>query len=196
MDNLITAHSNKLAGAGFGIRFAARLIDVIIQAGTWVVMLFVVAIALGIYTAVTKNPAEMLINEITTPGLTQFLFAFVGAILYHVFSEGLHGTSPGKRILGLVVIKANGTPCSFPAALRRTLAFYVDGLFFGLVAYASMSPPLRQRVGDRWANTIVIRRSSLPAERTDSTFRFSQALATAVVADSACYLAYVFVRLA
>ena len=40
-----------------------------------------------------------------------------------------------------------------------------DGLFCGVVAYASMSDsPLRQRYGDKWANTVVARARDVPEE--------------------------------
>jgi hypothetical protein len=49
-------------------------------------------------------------------------------------------------------------------ALLRSLAYYFDGLFFGLVAYSSMKQsPLNQRYGDRWAHTVVIRAKELPS---------------------------------
>lgn len=193
--NTSPVHQNKLIGASFGLRFAARLIDLVIHYGAWLAAVFVTAIALGIYAGITKGSANDLINIITAPSGFAFSAAALGYVAYHTFSEGFYGTSPGKRLLGLAVVKPDGSACRVPAALGRSLAFYVDGLFFGLVAYASMNPPSRQRLGDRWAQTLVVKRANLPPQH-EPTNNFGQALAVAAVADSACYIVYASVRLA
>ena len=43
----------------------------------------------------------------------------------------------------------------------RSLGYYVDGLFFGLVGWTSMSrSPTKQRLGDKWAGTVVVHNRS------------------------------------
>jgi uncharacterized RDD family membrane protein YckC len=64
----------------------------------------------------------------------------------------------------MVVVKEDASPCGVNAGLIRSLAYMIDSLFFGLVAYLQMNKsPQQQRLGDRWAGTIVVRRASLPA---------------------------------
>jgi len=48
-------------------------------------------------------------------------------------------------------------------AIQRSLAYYWDALFFGLVGYNSMQQsPLNQRYGDVWAKTVVVRAATVP----------------------------------
>jgi hypothetical protein len=50
-------------------------------------------------------------------------------------------------------------------AFKRSLAFFWDSLFFGLVGYSSMKKSeLNQRYGDHWAKTVVIKSSEVAAE--------------------------------
>lgn len=54
----------------------------------------------------------------------------------------------------------DGRPASMKGALIRDLAFNLDVLFFGLIGYASMKKgPLRQRYGDVWGKTVVVKAS-------------------------------------
>jgi uncharacterized RDD family membrane protein YckC len=111
----------------------------------------------------------------------------VGFALYHAAMEGIHGSTVGKRLLGLVVTTSQRRPISLRAALGRSFAFYVDSLFFGAVAATLMEPPLQQRYGDKWCGTVVTKRSTLG--RTELSRRgFGTALFVAFAADAGCYL--------
>ena len=82
-------------------------------------------------------------------------------LLAEAIGEGLGGSTLGKMTLGLRVVRPDGAPINFGAALGRSAAFFVDAIFFGLVAWTSMSGSmLKQRYGDKWANTVVVRVAS------------------------------------
>ena len=52
---------------------------------------------------------------------------------------------------------------SLLGALVRSFALLLDGALFGLVAYVAMDrSPLRQRLGDRWGDTLVVHRRAMP----------------------------------
>ena len=107
----------------------------------------------------------------------------MGAILFHTLSEGLNGSSLGKRICGLVVTTDTLTNCSLKSALGRSVAFYLDGLFFGAIAAGEMqSSSLRQRYGDKWNHTIVVRRANLPSS-FEPKHRFMRVLLLATFVD-------------
>lgn len=54
-------------------------------------------------------------------------------------------------------------------AFIRSGAFYIDGLFFGLIGYSCMKHSrLNQRYGDIWAKTVVVKVAELPAESQDT----------------------------
>ena len=94
------------------------------------------------------------------------LAGFLGSLLMSSLSEALGGATIGKWILGYRVVSV--TPlgrCGIGAALIRNLGYYIDALFFGLVAYYTMgNNPLQQRLGDKWGGTAVIAASALPPE--------------------------------
>ena len=69
------------------------------------------------------------------------------------------GRDLGKMALGLRVIKTDGTPIAWLDSLIRNLLRIIDGLFAYLVgAILIWNSPRKQRLGDRAANTVVVRR--------------------------------------
>src|SRR5205823_5416376 len=69
----------------------------------------------------------------------------------------------GKLICQLRVIHEDAHSINIWSAVKRSLAFLWDGLFFGLVGYNSMKQSdLNQRYGDRWAHTVVVKSADAP----------------------------------
>jgi len=90
------------------------------------------------------------------------VLAFVGlaaTVVYGFLLEGLYGYTPGKYLLGLVVIKSDGSNCSIGASILRNLLWVVDALpTFNLIAMGSiLLTDDNQRVGDLVADTVVVR---------------------------------------
>lgn len=84
--------------------------------------------------------------------------ALVAANLYHVLLEGATGRTPGKRALGIEVVRTDGGPCDYRAATVRTLARFLDFLPVGyLAAFLSMAvTDRRRRLGDLLGGTVVV----------------------------------------
>jgi uncharacterized RDD family membrane protein YckC len=156
-------------GAGFGIRFAARLIDLIVG----LFLGFFVGGICGIVFYVLVQRGQMSSDwptRIRQFSFLGFLVGLIGAWMYHTVTEGIASTSIGKLICGLRVVNLEGRPISLLAAFKRGLAYHWDAFFFGLVAYDSMKKsPLRQRYGDAWAKTIVVKRSECESSPQVST---------------------------
>jgi uncharacterized RDD family membrane protein YckC len=79
--------------------------------------------------------------------------------LYHVVSDlAFRGQSPGKRLMGIRVIRSDGAPVDPSSSFLRNLLRFADTFFFlfpvALVAMAA-SPGFR-RLGDWAADTLVI----------------------------------------
>ncbi len=87
------------------------------------------------------------------------------AIAYFVILEGLFGNTIGKLLLRLRVTNLERNPASVGAILVRNLLRPVDwapGVY--LVAWiVAATSPLRQRLGDRIARTIVVDAATAPA---------------------------------
>ena len=154
-----TAGSPIPAGAGFCIRFLARLVDLIylqvlsLVVGIAAAIVFVILSRLGRLT-----PAwPQLIHQHPFYG---FGLGILGAFLYHAFAEGIGTVTIGKLICGLRVVQLDGGPATLKGALIRDLGYHVDALFFGLVGLSSMEKgPFRQRYGDVWGKTVVVKTS-------------------------------------
>lgn len=122
-------------------RIVAYLVDSI--------LIGVVGIPFALAASVLGNTAGILLT-----------LAGLAVILVYVFLlEGLIGYTPGKYLLGLVVVKSDGSRCTVGAALIRNLAWFIDMLpGVNLVAIASIYlTDNHQRVGDLLADTLVVK---------------------------------------
>ena len=127
----------QLQYVGVGPRFLAYLIDSII-----------IGVVAGILSVVFRN----------APGLSGALTAVL-AFAYFIVMEATQGATLGKMALGLRVVKTDGSPISWTESVIRNLLRIIDGLFVYLVgAILVWTSPLKQRLGDRAANTVVVRR--------------------------------------
>lgn len=87
------------------------------------------------------------------------LVALAVSIVYGFLLEGLYGYTPGKYLLGLVVVKSDGSNYTIGASTLRNLLWLVDSLpTLNLVAIAMIFlTDENQRVGDLVADTVVVR---------------------------------------
>jgi uncharacterized RDD family membrane protein YckC len=144
--------AGTLAYQGVGIRFVAQLID---AAPLLAFYLAVGRVVAGIVGGVTEagfelkgSPAFLVI------GLTTAFWIFYMAAL----EAGWNGQSLGKKLVGIRVVREDGSPIGWSAALLRNVLRLVDGFACYLVAAVLVwRSPRRQRLGDRVAGTVVIR---------------------------------------
>jgi uncharacterized RDD family membrane protein YckC len=181
---LLVAGSPIPNGAGFGIRFLARFIDMFVALVLGMAVGIVVGIVLAVLTRFGMLTPEWptLVNQFSIGGMA---LGLLGGFLYHSISEGVGSVSIGKVICGLRVVKLDGRPVNMQAAFLRSLAYYVDGLFFGLVALHSMEKSvLRQRYGDVWAKTVVVKRKEFTPIEPRSGLRIAAGIMSGLLAWS------------
>lgn len=79
--------------------------------------------------------------------------------LYFILLEGIFVRTTGKLVLGLKVTTPQGGKISMKQSLVRNFGRLIDGLpFFHLIAIVSIvKSPLRQRMGDKFAGTVVVK---------------------------------------
>jgi len=84
-----------------------------------------------------------------------FLLMWVYPIAFELLMDG---QTPGKRVVGVRVVHANGTPVAFTASLIRNLMRTVDALPIGYAVgfFSCAIDPHARRLGDLVAGTIVI----------------------------------------
>lgn len=171
-------------GVGFGLRTGAQIIDLIIHNILGLLAGLFVGLLIALYAAVTGIPESALTSKLGAANLIGYIFALTGSALYHAVCEGIYGATLGKLILKIHVLREDGTPVSFGSALIRSFALFIDSIFFGLVAYSSMKQSaLNQRLGDKWAKTVVVARSTLNQDQLPSGWKFVVAFLIAIVID-------------
>ncbi len=102
-----------------------------------------------------------LATQSTLSGIPSMVFSVV-TILYFIIMEWQVGGTLGKMILGIKVTDLNGNKISFGSAFLRNLLRIVDAFPYvipyltGLIVVLTSSQ--KQRVGDKVAKTLVIRK--------------------------------------
>lgn len=128
--------------AGLDARLCAYLIDAVLRG----ILFAGLAAVMGLLGRVAGSWIYM-------------LAAFALSWFYHVAFELLaNGQSPGKRILGLRVVRSDGAPVDPGASFLRNLLRFADSFMsLSLIAFVSMaaSPGFR-RLGDWAADTLVV----------------------------------------
>jgi uncharacterized RDD family membrane protein YckC len=137
--------------AGIGSRFLAALPDTVLITIIQLVVMLPILFFIGIKT-VTDNLTSWVVALLS---LLSFVF-FWG---YYIFFELVwNGQSPGKRLVGLRVVRRDGTPITLFEVLIRNLVRIVDlmptGYGVGLVVMFIDSQS--RRLGDLAAGTLVI----------------------------------------
>ena len=168
---------------GFGRRFLAYLIDVILLSIVGNVIGLVVGLVIGLVGVMANgNSEEVSVIAQLVAGCLGFL---IGVAYYVGFWTTL-GQTPGKMALGIKVIGVDGAPLSWGKALLRYLGYIVSGLVLALGFIWIAFDSKRQGWHDKMANTYVVRK--------ETTFSASDAV-TFVPSDSGSSAAMVIVLL-
>ncbi len=144
--------------AGVGSRFLAVAIDLTIQIA---LLLLLVWGASSMHLHFPRGAGRLAYN-IWLGGLVAIVFLlFYGYFI--VFEAFWNGQTPGKRILGIRVVRDGGYPVDFMASLIRNLIRVGEMLvgFYAISAVVAVLSPLNKRIGDLAAGTLVIREARM-----------------------------------
>ena len=147
---------SALENAGIALRFVAVLLDAVI-------VFLPLGLALGLMTGggYAKSGGGYTNAGIDVGGNAFWLLVALG-VGYYIVCEAATGATLGKRLVGIQVVGEDGDPLTFGAAVVRNLLRLVDALFFYLVGFLFAAMSSRgQRLGDRAAHTVVVRRLGL-----------------------------------
>jgi uncharacterized RDD family membrane protein YckC len=188
------AQIGAIEGVGFWPRVVARIIDMIVHYFVGVCTGFLFGILLAIAAAAAGQPFPA--AKLRGLGFAVFFFSLLGSVAYSTICEGVHGSTLGKFVLSMTVVQEDGSPCRMRPALIRSLGYFVDSLFFGIVGYFAMrESPQNQRFGDKWAHTIVCKRSRVPGESLRGGGRFVLGLFLAAIVDAALLMVGLLLKL-
>jgi len=141
-------------------RIGARIVDALVEALGILIIVFGIAI-IG-YTIHAYKPSFLI----------GVIVASLFVLAYELLLEGLwNGQTVGKRLLNIQVLMDDGRTCTLTASVVRNLLVVVDGLILYAIAFLSIwKSPLRKRVGDRVAHTVVAHTEPTAApQATDNT---------------------------
>jgi uncharacterized RDD family membrane protein YckC len=138
--------------AGAGSRCLAAVCDTL--------LILIIQTAIGAVLFILG--AQLNLNDAAASVITAIYATVAFAILwgYYLLFELLwSGQSPGKRLIGLRVVREGGRPITFAASAVRNLLRIVDflPLFYGVGTVAMFADARSRRLGDLAAGTLVVR---------------------------------------
>ncbi len=147
--------------AGLGSRFFAVFIDLAIQIAVAIVVFALLVWIFHDYKPRTFRPdagigkiaAAVVIALVSIAGFLLFFGYFI------ICEWRFRGKTPGKRLLGIRVVRDGGFPLDFTSAVIRNVVRILEvGLgFYAISAVATLLSPANRRLGDMAAGTIVVR---------------------------------------
>ncbi len=146
--------------AGLGSRFYAVAIDIAIQLGVFAAV--VVSLA-WIGSSFASHALPSAAASKFAHAMTIALFSFSAFMLFFgyfiVFEWRFGGRTPGKRLMGIRVVRDGGFPLDFTSAVVRNVVRILEfgAGFYAISAIASLLSPTNRRIGDMAAGTIVVR---------------------------------------
>jgi uncharacterized RDD family membrane protein YckC len=139
--------------AGIGSRFLAALVDTLLIAVLEVILAFVLVLPLISIIGDIEGRLSSWVLAVFA------LIAFVIFWGYYIFFEMIwNGQSPGKRWVGLRVIRSDGMPVTLTESIIRNLVRIIDFLpaNYGVGVIAMFIGSQSRRLGDLAAGTIVV----------------------------------------
>lgn len=145
--------------AGLGSRFLAMFLDLVIQI---VVLLLLIW---GLFAAASHAPTARALpgNDTWAESIAIAIIVAVVFMIFYgyfiLFEVFWNGQTPGKKLLGIRVVRDGGYPIDWGASfLRNVIRIGEQALmFYALSAVVSLVSPENKRIGDYAAGTIVVR---------------------------------------
>lgn len=176
--------------AGLGSRFLAVFIDTLIQVVLLLLLIW------GIFALAKDAPAGAEARALSHSAAYHFgesmgvaAFIFVLFMIFYgyfiLFETFWNGQTPGKKLLGIRVVRDGGFPLDFGSSSVRNLVRIGEQLagFYFISAISTLLSRENKRIGDFAAGTIVVRESRVAPLRS-----WQEALTAADAARSSAYL--------
>lgn len=141
--------------AGIGSRFLAALIDTTLILLSQLLLVGVVLLMMIFIFETNVFEGDLFSWGLAILGIMSFIFLWG----YYIFFEILwNGQTPGKRWVGLRVIRLDGTPITASEAVIRNLVRIIDLLpsAYGIGVVTMFISSNSRRVGDLAAGTLVV----------------------------------------
>jgi uncharacterized RDD family membrane protein YckC len=146
--------------ATFWIRVLARALDMAFS--TLVGLVAATLALLALMLMGTPGEVTDWLDAVESVTFGSIAYSLAGNVLYYSLSEWIGGASAGKLLCGLRVRSEDLSRVRLKGSVIRAAAFPLDALCLGILAYMHISTsPTRQRLGDAWGKTVVVRRRNV-----------------------------------
>lgn len=139
--------------AGIGSRFLAAIIDTMVIIILLFILIFDFLLMTETFFDLGSGTSDIISALFLLAG-----FAFLWGY-YITFEMFWNGQSPGKRALGLRVVREGGRPITFASSAIRNIIRLIDFLpsFYGIGVIAMFIDRRARRLGDLAAGTLVVK---------------------------------------
>lgn len=127
--------------------------------GTRFIALVIDSILIGILTVIAFIFGGFLFGSV--------LGAVVGVLYHGFFMTNSNGQTPGKSLLGIRVIKTDGTPITFVDAALRYFGYYINSFVFQIGWLWALIDSRNQGWHDKIASTYVVTVKSIRLEEKE-----------------------------
>jgi uncharacterized RDD family membrane protein YckC len=143
--------------AGLGSRFLAVSVDMIAQFAIVLVLAIVFSLSAPTLVKLIPFAGKNLLGWVIALAVVFLFLIFFGWFI--IFETWWSGRTPGKRALGLRVVRDGGFPIDLGAAVIRNLVRVAEVTlgFYTLSAVSALISKENKRLGDFAAGTIVVR---------------------------------------
>jgi uncharacterized RDD family membrane protein YckC len=166
-DSFMQSYATTLKRAGFWSRLAAFVIDCAVICTLLVAIVSPLLVILTLSgMPLEDSPANdawfesqrpLYVVGILIVGTVTALSALLVILGYYVFLEGHFGCTAGKKIMGLWVLRTDGTKIGYKEAILRNLSKYINNLIvIDTLIMLIFFYKEKQRGLDRMADTIVV----------------------------------------
>lgn len=157
----VTVHE-QVEYASLGWRFAAVLVDTVVLFGLLIIAMMVYILVLAAQGRIDpQDPAavQALSRDLGVSDLMANIVVFGALFVYYAVLEGIFGASVGKLVFRMRVVMADGSKPTGGAVIVRNLVRIPEAWLLYIPAGIScLASERRQRLGDRAARTVVVRR--------------------------------------
>ena len=143
--------------AGLGSRFLALVVDMLAQFALALALLIVFAFASPAISRLGPLASKNVLGWLIAFAILVFFLIFFGWFI--IFETWWSGRTPGKRALGLRVVRDGGFPIDVGAAIIRNLVRIAEAFlgFYAISAVSALVSKENKRLGDFAAGTLVVR---------------------------------------
>lgn len=148
---------HQVKSANLGIRVLSAILDSLVVSLIW----YFTIETWGHVGQIADQASVVAGGDKTLTGFPALLVMAITAAFW-ILPEWLMGATLGKLIFGLRVTRLEGGRISFGQSLKRNVLRLIDFFPFYLTGFlVAALTPKRQRLGDLWARTIVVRKRDL-----------------------------------